>query len=92
MSIRLGGQANADAYVNPLSGQALNDAIYLQTRLELWGEGKSYLALKRNKATSTRGTNHVFRSGQSFPYNSDELSFQIPQTEFNNNPSITTQN
>ena len=92
MSIRLGGQANADAYVNPLTGQALTDAIYFQTKVEFWGEGKSYLAMKRNKATVLRGSNHVFRSNQSFLHNIDEMSFQIPQTEFNNNPSITTQN
>lgn len=92
LSNRLGGTANADAYVDPLTGQALLDAIYLQTRIELWGEGKSYLALKRNQATVTRGTNHVFRSGESFLYSIDEMSFQIPQTELNNNPSITSQN
>lgn len=93
LEIRLaGGAAAADAYVNPLSGQALKDAIYTQTRIELWGEGKSYLALKRNQATVTRGTNHVFRAGQTFVYDSDEMSFQIPQTEMNNNPSITSQN
>jgi len=92
LSSRLGGVSNADAYVDPLSGDALKNAIYLQTRIELWGEGKSYLAMKRNKANVTRGTNHVFRSGQSFLHNIDELSFQIPQIELNNNPSITEQN
>lgn len=93
LEIRLsGGVSAAAAYVDPLSGQALKDAIYTQTRIELWGEGKSYLALKRNHATVTRGTNHVFRSGESFIYNTDQMSFQIPQTELNNNPSITTQN
>ncbi len=92
LNSRLGGTANTDAYVDPLTGQALIDAIYLQTRIELWGEGKSYLALKRNQATVTRGTNHVFRSGQSFLYDIDDMSFQIPQTEFNNNSSISTQN
>lgn len=87
--------ATADAardYVNPLSGQALQDAIYLQTRIEFWGEGKSYLALKRNRATVTRGSNHLFRAGETFSYSQDELSFQIPQLEINNNPSITEQN
>lgn len=93
LEIRLaGGAAAADAYLNPLSGQALKDAIYTQTRIELWGEGKSYLALKRNQATVTRGTNHVFKAGQTFVYDSDEMSFQIPQIEINNNPSITAQN
>jgi hypothetical protein len=93
LEIRLnGGAAAAAAYVDPLTGQALKDAIYLQTRIEFWGEGKSYLAMKRNKATVTRGTNHVFRAGQSFLYSIDEMSFQIPAIEINNNPSITSQN
>ena len=86
------GSAAAASYVNPLSGQALKNAIYLQTRIELWGEGKSYFAMKRNEATVTRGTNHVYRAGESFAYDSDEMSFQIPQIEVDNNPSITSQN
>jgi hypothetical protein len=93
LQIRLnGGAVAAAAYVDPLNGQALKDAIYLQTKIELWGEGKSYLAMKRNQATVTRGTNHVFRSGQSFLYSIDELSFQIPRSELINNTSITSQN
>ena len=76
------------AYVDGLSGQALQDEIYLQTRIELIGEGKSYLAMKRNKATITRGSNHVFHAGSSFLYNSDELTLEIPQSEIQNNPLI----
>jgi hypothetical protein len=76
------------AYVDALSGQALQDEIYLQTRIELWGEGKSYLAMKRNKATITRGANHVFHAGASFPHNADELTLEIPQSEIQNNPFI----
>lgn len=87
-----GGAAAVDAYVDPLSGSNLKQAIYNQTRIEFWGEGKSYLALKRNQATVTRGTNHVFRPNQSFAYDIDEMSFQIPQVEMDNNPSITGQN
>lgn len=88
----IGGEGVAIAYVNGFTGQALRDEIYRQTRVELWGEGKSYLAMKRNQATVTRGSNHLFKAGQSFQYNSDEMSFQIPQIEFNNNFSITDQN
>ncbi|WP_141103742.1 RagB/SusD family nutrient uptake outer membrane protein, partial [Cellulophaga lytica] len=47
------------AYVDGLSGQDLIDEVYLQTRIEFWGEGKSYLALKRNKGTVIRGSNHL---------------------------------
>ena len=84
--------ATAAATVSSLSGQALIDYIYLQTRLELWGEGKSYFAMKRNQATVTRGSNHVFRAGETFVHSQDEMTFQIPQSEINNNPSITDQN
>lgn len=89
---RVGGAVNAAAYVDPLTGSDLKEAIYRQIRIELWGEGKSYLALKRNQATVTRGTNHVFRAGQTFIHDSDEMSFQIPQLEMDNNSEITGQN
>lgn len=92
LEIRLGSTANANAYLAAFSGTALQDEIYLQTRMELWGEGKSYYAMKRNQATVTRGTNHVFRPGESFAYDSDEMSFQIPENEIINNPNISTQN
>ena len=77
------------AYVDALSGQALQDEIYLQTRIELFAEGKSYLALKRGKKTVVRGTNHLSNVGISIPYNDDRLTFEIPQSEIQNNPFIT---
>jgi len=76
------------SYVDALSGQALQNEIYLQTRIELWGEGKAYLAMKRNKATVTRGSNHLYLAGQSFAWDSDELTFPIPQAEVINNPVL----
>jgi hypothetical protein len=76
------------SYLSTLSGQALLNEIYLQTRIELWGEGKSYLAMKRNKATITRGPNHLFEAGNSFKYDDDKLIFQIPQAEVLNNPVL----
>ncbi|MCJ8166976.1 RagB/SusD family nutrient uptake outer membrane protein [Pontibacter sp. E15-1] len=76
------------SYVDGLSGQALLDEIYLQTRIELWGEGKAYLAMKRLKENVVRGANHLFDAGSSFPYNADELTFPIPQAEVLNNPQL----
>ena len=67
------------SYIDGLSGQALKDEIYLQTRIELWGEGKSYLAMKRNKATVTRGSNHLSFVGEPIRHNDDRLTFEIPQ-------------
>ncbi len=76
------------SYLAALTGQNLKDEIYLQTRIELWGEGKSYLAMKRNKATIKRGANHLFFAGESFVYNDDRLTFVIPQAEVLNNPVL----
>jgi len=75
-------------YVDGLTGQALLDEIYLQTRIELWGEGKSYLAMKRNQATIVRGSNHLSFVGEPIPYNDDRLTLLIPQSEVQNNPFI----
>lgn len=83
----------ADAsYIDGLSGQALQDEIYLQTRIELWGEGKSYLAMKRNKATTVRGSNHLSLQGESIPYNDPRLTFEIPIEEIQNNPLMDSGN
>lgn len=76
------------SFLTSLTGQALLNEIYLQTRIELWGEGKAYLAMKRNKATVTRGSNHLFEAGNSFPYSDPRLTFSIPQAEVLNNPNL----
>ncbi|WP_043706347.1 RagB/SusD family nutrient uptake outer membrane protein [Tenacibaculum ovolyticum] len=80
------------SYIDALSGQALQDEIYLQTRIELWGEGKSYLALKRNKANVNRGSNHLFLANESMMYNEEKMTFEIPQDEIQNNPFLNDQN
>jgi hypothetical protein len=75
-------------YVDALSGNALKEEIYLQTRIELWGEGKTYLAMKRNKHSITRGTNHLFLAGQTFTYDAPDLTFPIPSAEVLYNPNL----
>lgn len=77
-----------DTYVDGIADVDLLDSIYLQTRIELWGEGKSYLAMKRLKKEITRGSNHLFLKGQSFNYNDPKLTFLIPQNEVQNNPVL----
>ncbi len=76
------------SYVDGLSGSALLKEIYLQTRIELWGEGKTYLALKRNKESLTRGSNHLFYAGDTYQYNDPAITFLIPQAEELNNPNL----
>lgn len=80
------------SYIDALSGQALIDEIYMQTRWELWGEGKSYFAMKRNQATITRGSNHLSFVGESISHNDNRLTFEIPQREIQDNPFINDQN
>lgn len=76
------------SYLDALSGQALLDEIYLQTRIEFWGEGKSYLAAKRLKKTITTGSNHLSLPSENYAYDSNELTFEIPLSEVQNNPNI----
>ena len=80
------------SYVDNLDGSSLLDEIYLQTRIELWGEGKSYLAMKRNKATTVRGDNHLSFQGEPIPYNDERMQFEIPIDEIQNNPFVSGQN
>ncbi|PCE64542.1 RagB/SusD family nutrient uptake outer membrane protein [Sediminicola luteus] len=80
------------SYVDALAGTNLRNEIYLQTRIELWGEGKSYLAMKRNQATTTRGANHLSLVGTPIDYNDERFQFEIPLDEIQNNPFINNQN
>lgn len=81
--------AAAPDRINGLSGQALLDEIYFQWRVEMWGEGKSLLAMKRFNATMTRGTNHVDLAGETYSYNDSRMIYEIPENELNNNPMIS---
>lgn len=76
------------SYLGTLSGQALKNEIFKQTRIELWGEGKSYLSMKRNKLTVSRGDNHLFHVSIPYTYNAKQLTLQIPQAEVLNNPVL----
>jgi len=88
----VGTRVPSASYIDGLSGQALKDEIYLQTRTELWGEGRSYLAMKRNQATTTRGANHLSFVGEAIPYNDERMTFEIPEGEIQFNPFISQQN
>jgi hypothetical protein len=76
------------SYIDALSGASLVQEIILQTRIELWGEGKSYLSMKRNKLTIERGSNHLSNVGTPISYNDARLTYEIPQAEILNNPNI----
>lgn len=85
--IKITAEENLE-YIDNLSGQALKDEIYKQWRIEMWGEGKSYLAMKRNKATIVR-EGHIDYDGVPIPYNDERLTFEIPKQEIQDNPFIS---
>ena len=63
----------------------LNDVL-LQRRIELWGEGFNYFDLKRNNLGIDRayeGSNHMTKIV--VPAQDVRWTYQIPQTEFNEN-------
>lgn len=76
------------SYIDGLDGKALLKEIYLQTRIELWGEGKSIFALRRSKEDVVLGKNHLYFAGKVLKYNANELYYKIPQNEVINNPKI----
>ncbi|MVX35481.1 RagB/SusD family nutrient uptake outer membrane protein [Myroides sp. LoEW2-1] len=82
LDIRLGDTS----FVDGLSGDKLVDEILHQTSIELWGEGKIYAAVKRNKKSFTYGSNHLSHPKQTFNYDDPRLTFKVPQSELLNNP------
>ena len=62
------------------------DDVLLQRRIELWGEGFNYFDLKRNNLGIDRayeGSNHMTKIV--VPAQDVRWTYQIPQTEFNEN-------
>lgn len=100
----LGKARDAEYSATGLSGQALIDEILLQRRIELWGEGRSLLDIKRLKKGLNRPTgdgNHNgsdLRGGVNFNVPPAALTkadqdptflFRIPLAELNTNNALT---
>jgi hypothetical protein len=75
------------------TGNDLVEEIYLQRRIELWGEGHSWYDLKRLKKPLVRdypGTNHASFGLFNYPAEDNKFRFQIPLDELNANDAIST--
>jgi len=73
------------------TGDALVSEIHLQRRIELWGEGFAWLDMKRNGVDLVRdytGSNHSAFGKLNFAYDDNEMLFQIPERELDNNTEI----
>lgn len=79
--------ASTAATVADMTKDELLDAIYYNWRVEMWGEGRGLITLKRFKKTATRGTNDATAlAGKSYSYDDSRLYFNVPENEINNNP------
>lgn len=80
------------SYIDGMNQSQLLAEITLQSRIELWGEGKSYFRMKRRRETITRGSNWLDFPGTSYSYDDEKLTFEIPEEEIRDNPYISEQN
>ncbi|MEQ3498249.1 RagB/SusD family nutrient uptake outer membrane protein [Tenacibaculum sp. SSH1-16] len=71
------------------TGMDLVNEIYLQRRIELWGEGVAWFDLKRFKLPLDR-TGHPSFGNISITPEGDFFRFQIPEGEINSNPKINS--
>ena len=73
------------------TGTALVAEIQLHRRIELWGEGFAWLDMKRNGMALERdytGSNHTAYGKKNFASDANEMLFQIPEKELDNNTEI----
>lgn len=74
------------------TGDDLVEEIYLQRRIELWGEGHAWYDMKRMKKPLERdyaGTNHPSFGLFNYPAEDNKFRFQIPEDELNANDAIS---
>lgn len=72
--------------------EELRDAVWIQRRLELWGEGFSMFDIKRLQKGVTRmyeGSNHPPLFQWNFTVTPGYMNFCIPRSEIQNNNAIT---
>lgn len=80
------------SYIDALTGADLEAEIDLQTRIEFFGEGKSYFLMKRQRKSVTRGSNALDFAGITIEHNDDRLTYEVPEEEILYNPNISNQN
>ncbi len=72
--------------INGLSDADLLERIYYNWRVEMWGEGRALMTMKRFKKSVTRTTRSKFRPGETISYDDTKLLHQRPEREQANNP------
>lgn len=77
------------AMVDAMTESVFLDAVLYNWRVEMWGEGRSLLTMKRFDKTYKRGANHLSgMAGVEVAATDERLIFEIPQAEILNNPNV----
>ena len=66
----------------------LLDMIYYNWRLEMWGEGRGLMTMKRFQKSITRCEEDAMLPGRTYSYDDKRLIFNIPEREITNNPNL----
>lgn len=74
--------------IDGMDAEQLLETIYFNWRLEMWGEGRGLMTMKRFKKTVTRGSNDFAYPGTAISYDDSRLYFEIPENEITNNPNL----
>ena len=80
----------ADTVNTLTTADQLLDAIHFNWRVEMWGEGRSLMTMRRFKATNAIGSNtYILKDrGTNISYNDKSIIFVIPQSEINSNKNL----
>lgn len=76
--------------VDNMNADELLKAIHLNWRVELWGEGRALMTMRRFHATNLIGNNTYIKDfrGKTISYNDKSIIFVIPQAEVNSNKNL----
>ena len=82
---------NSEDMAENLNDAELLKTLYLNWRVELWGEGRSLLTFKRfgsDIPDKMRGENHYYYSEQVMSYADASVTFTLPSSEFAYNNAL----
>ena len=87
-----GQEAAYAAYKATLTdSKVLEEAIYYNWRVELWGEGYGLQTFRRRGVTVEIGDNHLRANKDPLNPNTERVyTYEIPSSEMNYNPYIST--
>ena len=90
--VKEGQEAAYAAYKATLTdSKVLEEAIYYNWRVELWGEGYGLQTFRRRNVTVEIGDNHLRANKDPLNPNTERVfTYEIPSSEMNYNPYIST--